>query len=143
MKDISNNIGLTKSNGRLSNPNDYQDKGNDWYEYYDNKRRHEILSILRKHPEIIKEHEENPLGYRKHHSLLLQRVLNYFRMQPVLGKYFIYSDDYWKEYRIAVNVELGQRPKILEEPVFDSEEEAMHAVFLKRIEDLEKLTTRS
>lgn len=132
MGDNGSSVGLT-------NPTEYRDRATDWYEYFENKRGREILAILRNHPEIIKEHEDNPLGYQKHHSLLLQRVLNYLRAQPVLGKYFIYSDDYRRVYQIAVNVELGQRPEILREPVFASEEEAMHGGFMKRIEGLENL----
>lgn len=125
-----------EGSARISDPALFRDRAEDWYNYYDSRRRLEILDILEKHPEIVEEHAANPTGYRRHHSPMLQRVLNYFRAQPALGKYFIYLNERWGDYRIAVNVELGKRPVILDEPAFTSEEEAMHAVFLKRIEDL-------
>jgi branched-chain amino acid transport system permease protein len=120
----------------LSRPQQYRDRSADWYAYYDGERRKEIRQILDEHPELIDEHEANPNGYRNHHSPLLQRVLNYFRQAPVLGKYYIYASVPWKEYRIAVISERGKAPEVLEAPVFGSEEEAMHGVLLKRIEDL-------
>lgn len=120
----------------LSDPAAYRDRAQDWYEYYDRERRKEIQQILRDHPEVIEEHAANPVGYRQFHSPELQRVLNYFRAQPVLGKYYIYSSDPWREYRIAVIVGRGEAPEVLPEPVFATEEEAMHGVFMKRVEAL-------
>jgi branched-chain amino acid transport system permease protein len=120
----------------LTDPAEYRDRALDWYEFYDRERRHEIRAILREQPEIIEEHRANPVGYREFHSPPLQRVLNYLRAQPVLGKYYIYSSDPWEEYRIAVIVGRGAAPEILPEPVFATEEEAMHGVFMKRVEAL-------
>lgn len=118
----------------LSNPSDYPDKGLAWYEAYDRRRRAEIRSLLTE--EVIAEHQANPLGYRKFHSPTLQRVLNYLRGQPVLGKYFVYASEPWKEYRIAAVVDRAEPAKIFDEPVFATEDEAMHGVFLRRVEEL-------
>jgi hypothetical protein len=118
----------------LVDPSHHHDKAHDWIEYFGAQRRQEILDLLT--DEIIDEHKANPIGYRKFHSPELQRVLNYFRTQPILGKYYVYSSEPWEDYRIAVVVERGKAPAILEEPVFASEEEAMHGVFLRRVADL-------
>ena len=118
----------------LSSPSDYPDKSLLWYEAYDRRRRAEIRSLLT--AEVIAEHEANPLGYRKFHSPTLQRVLNYFRAQPIPGKYFVYASEPWKQYRIAAVVDRAQPAKIFDKPVFATEEQAMHGVFLRRVEDL-------
>jgi branched-chain amino acid transport system permease protein len=122
----------------LSKPSDYPDKGLVWYEYYDRRRRAEIKRLLTE--EVIAEHEANPLGYRNFHSPALQRVLNYFRAQPILGKYFVYASEPWKEYRIAAVVERGRPARVFDEPVFATEEEAMHGVFMRRVEELRAST---
>ena len=119
-------------------PSEHPDKAPDWYEEYDRRRRLEIRSLLT--AEVISEHEANPLGYRHFHSPALQRVLNYLRSQPILGKYFVYASKPWQEYRIAAVVERGQPPHVFDEPVFATEEEAMHGVFLRRVEDLHAST---
>jgi hypothetical protein len=118
----------------LAYPNDYDDRALVWYGYHDRIRREEIRNLI--DDELIAEHEANPIGYRQFHSPRLQRVLNYFRTQPVLGKYFVYATEPWEEYRIAIVRERGQPPDILEEPIFGSEEQAMHGVFLRRVADL-------
>ena len=120
----------------VTRPEQYRDRSADWYTYYDAQRRKEIRELLDRHPEIVEEHERKPNGYRHHHSAHLQRVLNYFRQQPILGKYYVYASVPWKEYRIAIVTERGKSPDVLESPVFASEEAAMHGVFLRRIENL-------
>lgn len=119
----------------ITDPHKYADKSHDWYRYFDKERRAEIISILETHPEIISEHEQNPVGYRNHPSPQLQRVHNYFRLQPTFGKYYIYSEKEWSVYRIAKIKEFGELPEIINGE-YTTEEEAMHAVFLKRIDDL-------
>lgn len=122
--------------GAVARPDEFHDRSADWYAYYDAERRKEVLELLDEHPEILEEHERSPNGYRHPHSPYLQRVLNYFRQAPILGKYYIYASVPWVEYRIAVVMERGQAPEVLAAPVFASEEEAMHGVLLRRIEDL-------
>ncbi|WP_019971461.1 hypothetical protein [Mycobacterium sp. 141] len=122
--------------GAVRDPADYRDRNIDWLEYFNRHRREEIARIVREHPEIIAEHALNPFGYRNHPSPYLQRIHNYFRMQPTLGKYYIYTVEPWRDYRIAVVGEFGTRPVILDEPHFDTEEAALHGVFLQRINDV-------
>jgi hypothetical protein len=120
---------------RVSNPSIYRDKSSDWYEYFDQKRRAEILDIISAHQNIIEEHRKNPFGYRNHPSPYLQRVHNYFRMQPTFGKYYIYAEKDWDTYRIAEIRAFGELPILLDRS-YGTEEEAMHAVFLQRIQDI-------
>jgi hypothetical protein len=118
----------------ISTPSEYPDKALVWDEYFNRRRSVEIRDLLTE--EVIAEHKANPLGYRKFHSPALQRVLNYFRMQSILGKYVVYASEPWREYRIAAVTERGQPPTILDEQVFASEEEAMHGVFMQRCNEL-------
>lgn len=119
----------------ISDPHDYSDKSYDWYRLFNKKKQQEIISILESHPWIISEHEKNPVGYRNHPSPQLQRIHNYFRMQPTFGKYYIYSEKEWSVYRIAKVKKFGEFPEIIDGE-YETEEIAMHAVFLKRIDDL-------
>ena len=54
----------------------------------------------------------------------------------MLGKYYVYASEPWEEYRIAVWWVVAKPPAILNEPVFATEEEAMHGVFMRRVADL-------
>lgn len=111
-----------------------RDRQQDWYEHFDETRRREIASLI--DDEVITEHERNPIGYRSPHSPRLQRILNYMRVQPVLGKYFVYPMEPWKDYRIATIGERGQAPELLSGHEYRSEEEAMHGVFLLRTQNI-------
>jgi branched-chain amino acid transport system permease protein len=85
-------------------------------------------------PEVIAEHEANPLGP---HSDALQRVLNYFRQQPQPGKYILVAVTPWEDYRIAVlSGRRGQVHKVLDDERFASEEAGLHGIFLRRVRDL-------
>jgi branched-chain amino acid transport system permease protein len=118
----------------VSQPSDYPDRSEAWLAEFARRRREEIRHLLT--DEVVAEHAANPLGYRRFHTAGLQHVLNYFRSQPVLGKYFVYASVPWREYRIAAVSERGERALILDEPVFATEEEAMHGVFLRRVDEL-------
>ncbi len=85
-------------------------------------------------PELIAEHEANPLGP---HSDALQRVMNYFRQQPQPGKYILVSITPWEEYGIALlSGQRGQLHKVLDDERFASEEQGLHGIFLRRVRDL-------
>ena len=85
-------------------------------------------------PELVAEHEANPLGP---HSDALQRVQNYFRQQPQPGKYILVSITPWKEYGIALlSGQRGELHKVLDTERFASEEAGLHGIFLRRVNDL-------
>ncbi len=83
---------------------------------------------------LIAEHEQRPNGP---HSDDLARVLNYFRRAPAPGKYALYAERPFAAYRILILTgERGMLPCSLDDMIYDSEEAAAHAVFLRRIADL-------
>jgi hypothetical protein len=102
------------------------------YEDWDRKVRERIRALVT--DELIEEHARKPLGQ---HSDALERVLAYFRRQPIAGKYVIIATEPWQEYRIGVmSGQRGELPQLLEDETFSTEEDAMHGVFLRRIRDL-------
>jgi len=126
---------------KLMHPESYSDKFLDWYAYFDAKRRSKLTGSIT--DEIIAEHRADPHGYRENHSPQLQRILNYMRTQPVLGKYYIYRAKDWREYRIAALGAIGSGLQFVNDEVYRSEEEAMHAVFLLRVSDMRGSTARN
>ncbi len=111
------------------------DKALHYYARFDEKLRERLRALIT--DELIAEHKENPLGFRGHHSPDLQFILNYFRRSPQAGKYIIVASVPWQEYRIGVLSGVrGVEPEVLEEPVFATEEEAIHGTFLARVRDL-------
>jgi branched-chain amino acid transport system permease protein len=84
--------------------------------------------------ELIAEHRRDPVG---HHSDALKRVLNYFRRSPALTPYVVICTRPFQEWRVArLTGVRGQSPVLVDQQTFNSEAEAMHAVFLKRVEEV-------
>jgi branched-chain amino acid transport system permease protein len=49
----------------------------------------------------------------------------------------VVAEEPWRDYRIGIlSGARGVLPKVLDEPVFASEQDALHGVFLARIRDL-------
>jgi branched-chain amino acid transport system permease protein len=85
-------------------------------------------------PTLIDEHRRCPLGQ---HSEALERLLNYFRRQPQVDKYAITTVEPFKAYRIvALSGHRGVAPRLVEDKIYGSQEEAYHGVFLRRVQDL-------
>lgn len=83
---------------------------------------------------LIAEHAARPLGP---HSDALARLLNYFRRAPIPGKYVVITAQPWREYRIGVLPGgRGQDVTLLDDEVHPTEEAALHAIFLRRVQDL-------
>jgi hypothetical protein len=83
---------------------------------------------------LIAEHKCNPLG---DHSDSLKRVLNYLRRSTTLTPYVVVCTEPFREWRLArLSRERGKAPAFIDAPNYDSEEKAMHALFLKRVEEL-------
>jgi len=83
--------------------------------------------------ELIAEHRRDPRGF---HSDGLKRVLNYFRRSTALTPYVIVCTQPFREWRVArVSGVRGQRPIFVDQQVLRSEAEAMHAVFLRRVDE--------
>ncbi|MRX37391.1 branched-chain amino acid ABC transporter permease [Aminobacter sp. MDW-2] len=85
-------------------------------------------------PEVIDEHRRSPSGQ---HSEALERLLIYFRGQPQVDKYAITTVDPFKSYRIvALSGQRGVAPRVVEDKIYHTPEEAFHGVFLRRVQDL-------
>lgn len=85
-------------------------------------------------PEIIKEHALKPLGQHSDH---LERILTYFRKQPLANKYVVYCEIPFAVYRIvALSGMPGVPPRLIDDKKYPSLDAAYHAVFLRRISDL-------
>lgn len=84
--------------------------------------------------ELIAEHQRDPLG---NHSDALKRVLNYLRRGATLTPYVVICTRPFREWRLArATGERGKAPAFVDAPPFDSERDVMHALFLKRIEEV-------
>jgi len=83
---------------------------------------------------LIAEHRRQPRGQ---HSDALARVLNYFRRAPLTRKYVVVCIRPHKEWKIAeLSGVRGDPPRVIDDRSFASEAEALHAVFLQRVDDL-------
>ncbi len=84
--------------------------------------------------QVIAEHRQNPLGQ---HSEALERLLTYFRRQPQTEKYAITVVEPFKSYRlVALSGVRGVAPRLVEDKIYHSPEEAHHGLFLRRVQDL-------
>jgi branched-chain amino acid transport system permease protein len=102
------------------------------YERWDAELRERVRALIT--DELIEEHRVKPLGQ---HSDALERVLHYFRRQPAAGKYIGVMIEPWREYRIGVLPGAGGVPlEILTDDVFSTEEQVLHAIFVRRVNDL-------
>ncbi|MBL4768830.1 MAG: branched-chain amino acid ABC transporter permease [Rhodobacteraceae bacterium] len=99
-----------------------------------NKRLRERLKLLIT-PALISEHKADPLG---HHSDALFRVLNFFRRAEMADKYIIMRmKDGEERYRImAISGVRGMPPRVVDDKEYDALNDAYHAVFLLRVNDL-------
>jgi branched-chain amino acid transport system permease protein len=87
-------------------------------------------------PELIAEHRAKPLGQ---HSDALDRLLNYFRREEMPDKYAILQIGPLKScsYRVmALSGRAGQPPRLVDDKLYSTLNEAYHAVFLLRVNDL-------
>ncbi|MFZ1816272.1 MAG: branched-chain amino acid ABC transporter permease [Rhizobiaceae bacterium] len=109
------------------------DKQAIYYRRFNKRLRDELkLNIT---PELIEEHRRKPLG---RHSDALSRVLNYFRRGEMSDKYAIMRQPTnFNHYKIvALSGERGTPPRIVDDRVYETVDEAYHAVFLLRVNDL-------
>jgi hypothetical protein len=99
---------------------------------FDARTRVAIRPLLTK--KLLAEHKRNPLG---DHSDSLKRVLNYLRRSTTLTPYVVVCTVPFREWRLArLGGERGTAPTFIEAPADDSEAKAMHALFLKRIDEV-------
>ena len=111
------------------------DKALHYYDRFDRELRADLRRLVT--DDVIAEHRANPLGQRGPQSEALRRLLNYFRRAPQAGKLMVVAVEPWREYRLGMLSGVrGEPPKVLDEPVFATEEDALHGVFLARVRAL-------
>lgn len=109
-----------------------KDKDMLYWRRYDKMQRDFLKTVIS--PEIIDEHRKCPLGQ---HSEPLERLLLYFRRAPLPDKYAISVIEPFKAYRIvALSGQRGVAPRVVEDKIYATQDEAYHGVFLRRIQDL-------
>lgn len=109
------------------------DKQELYYRRFNKRLRERLKGMIT--PELIEEHKRDPLG---HHSDTLARVLNFFRRGEMADKYVIHRMKPAEErFRImAVSGERGMPPRVVDDREYTNINDAYHAVFLLRVNDL-------
>jgi branched-chain amino acid transport system permease protein len=111
---------------------DFTDRATIALARWDARTRAAVRGLLSK--DIIAEHQRDPRG---HHSDTLERVLDYFRRSSVLTPYVVICTKPYREWRVArISGVRGQAPVFVDEQRFSSEAEAIHAIFLKRVDEI-------
>jgi branched-chain amino acid transport system permease protein len=109
-----------------------RDKQTIFLRRFDGWQRAEVKRLIT--DDLIEEHRTTAGGRR---SDALERVLAYFRRAAVADKYAILAVRPFAEYRIvALSGRRGVPPRAADDRVYATPDEAQHAVFLKRVQDL-------
>ena len=108
------------------------DKDQVYYRRFDKMQRDFLKRLVTQF--VVEEHRTRPLGQ---HSEALERLLIYFRRQGQVDKYAILATEAFKTYRIvALSGHRGTAPRLVEDRVYPTRDEAYHALFLRRVQDL-------
>jgi len=112
---------------------EFSDKQEIYYRRFHKRLRDHLKTLIT--DELIEEHKRSPLGK---HSDALNRVLNYFRRGEMADKYaIIRQPDGFHRYKIvAFSGERGAPPRLVDDRVYEDINDAYHAVFLLRVNDL-------
>ena len=112
---------------------DINDKQAIYYRRFDKRLRDRLKALVT--PDVIEEHRQKPLGQ---HSDALSRLLNYFRRGEVADKYAIIRQaGNFHSYKIvAFSGVRGAPPRLVDDRIYTDINEAYHAVFLLRVNDL-------
>lgn len=112
---------------------EFSDKQEIYYRRFSKRLRDHLKTLIT--DELIEEHRQNPLGK---HSDALNRVLNYFRRGEMADKYAIMRQpEGFHRYKIvAFSGERAAPPRLVDDKVYEDINQAYHAVFLLRVNDL-------
>ena len=101
-------------------------------ERFDQRLRAHLRTLIT--PALIAEHRASPLGQ---HSDDLERVLNYFRRSALAGKYALFELEPDRTYKIVIfGDRSGGLPEDLDGTIYSDKNEAVHAIFLRRVDAL-------
>ncbi|MCX6433982.1 MAG: hypothetical protein NTX29_14820 [Actinobacteria bacterium] len=118
----------------VTSPDQCRDHSADWIEYFYGRRGGEILALIDE--DLINEHRSNPMQLKAHHSANLHLVLNFFRNAPIIGKEFVYAVRPYEAYQVGVVTSRGTAGALLDDTTYTTEDEAVHAVFMARVNKL-------
>ena len=109
------------------------DKQEIYYRRFNKRLRDHLKTLIT--PELVKEHQDAPQGK---HSDQLSRVLNFFRRGEMPDKYVIMrlKEGQDKYSVMAVSGVKGTPPRVVDDKIYENLNEAYHAVFLLRVNDL-------
>ena len=110
----------------------HHDRDTVYRERFDRQLRAHLRTLVT--PALIEEYRASPLGQ---HSDDLERVLNYFRRAPFEGKYVLFELEANRKYKIVTTTGAGGGlPQDVDGTIYTDKNEALHAVFLKRVDAL-------
>ena len=110
----------------------HHDRDEVYQERFDRQLRVHLKTLIT--PALIEEYRTSPLGQ---HSDDLERVLNYFRRAPFEGKYVLFELEANRKYKIVTTTaQQGGLPQDVDGTIYTDKNEALHAVFLKRVDAL-------
>jgi len=127
----------TEKNGEVmpEEATEILDKQEIYFRKFNKRLRDKLKKLIT--PELIEEHKNAPTG---NHSDSLARVLNFFRRAETADKYAlkkIYKEDSNSVYQvIAFSGVKTHPPRIVDDKEYSKLSEALHAVFVLRVNDL-------
>ncbi|WP_146347148.1 branched-chain amino acid ABC transporter permease [Phaeobacter marinintestinus] len=112
---------------------EFTDKQEVYYRRFQKRLRDHLKTLIT--DDLIEQHRKAPLGK---HSDALNRVLNYFRRGEMADKYAIMRqpDGFHKYKVVAFSGERGAPPRLVDDKTYEDINDAYHAVFLLRVNDL-------
>ena len=112
---------------------EFADKQEVYYRRFHKRLRDRLKTLIT--DELIAEHRREPLGK---HSDNLNRVLNYFRRGEMADKYAIMRqpEGFHKYKIVAFSGVRGAPPRLVDDKLYEDLNDAYHAVFLLRVNDL-------
>ncbi len=106
-----------------------RDRQHQTYALFNARLKEEIRTLIT--PALIEEHRRNPLSRQ---SDALARVVNFFRRPP---RYALYSAVPMRQFQlIRMPITPGLPPQPVDDTVYTTEAEAIHAVFLRHVAEL-------
>jgi branched-chain amino acid transport system permease protein len=116
----------------LWHPTQIQDRSAAWMHVWQSLRQRDLKPLVTR--DLLEEHRRNPVGSDRLHSSELMLVLNFTRSLAGADKEYIYATQPHREYAIG-RLSGGRSPADESDPRrFATKEEAMHVVFLQRLE---------
>lgn len=116
----------------ITQPSEERNGVAEWLDYFTRRRVGELREMVT--PAVLAEFRADPHGARGRSKALAQ-TLNFLRMQPIEDRVFAYAEVPFGRYRLgSMHAERGLPPEIDESRVFATEEEAIYAVFVRRLE---------